>query len=98
MQEIRSDQSRQTSLITRLLPVGAVDSTLFRLQDDTRNFLRSDPRLAVDTTDERGGASRILLLLGAPAPSVTAIEVCARATNLKGVPLTPACFPVAIKR
>ncbi len=82
--------------ITRLLPGGAVDSTLYRLQDDGRNFLRSDPRLAVDTTDALGGASRILLAV--PGASVTAIEVCARATNLRGVPLTPACFSVAVKR
>jgi hypothetical protein len=82
--------------ITRLLPAGAVDSTLYRLQDDARNFLRSDPRFAVDTTDALGGASRTVF--AAPAPSVTAIEVCARATNLRGVPLTPTCFSVAIKR
>lgn len=82
--------------ITRLLPGGAVDSTFYKLQDDARNFLRSDPRLAVDTTDALGGASR--LLLAVPAASVTAIEVCARATNLKGVPLTPACFSVAVRR
>lgn len=79
--------------ITKVNGVAAVDSNLFKLYDDANNTLRSDPRIAVDTTDASGTVGRVLL---PGLTSVTSVELEARATSLKGIPLKGSPLPIVL--
>ena len=83
--------------ITNLVPDAAVDSTRFRLLDDANNSLRSDPRVAMDTTRDGGTAERKLTVI--TAPGVTAVRVTVTAKSLRGAVLrgSPLTFIIPIK-
>lgn len=84
--------------IVSLFPAGAVDSVRFRLLDDANNTVRSDPRVAVDTTDSSGQASRRLTVVTAPGTDSVRVSVTAR--SLRGAPLggTPLTISVPVVR
>ncbi len=82
---------------------GAIDSTLtdstnFFLLDDFLKPRRSNQLTLADTTNEAGTAGRVLLAI--VRTGVDSVEVRARATNLRGVPLkgSPVRFIVKVKR
>lgn len=80
--------------ISRVFPASAttgLPDSLLALLDDQSRMLTTSGRTAVDTTDASGMASRrVRARLG----SFDSLEVVARATNLRGVPLRPDTFVV----
>lgn len=83
--------------ITRVGSSTSVDSTRFRLLDETNNSLRRDPRLAVDTTNSAGVAERRLTVVtGQRGDSV---RVLVTATSLRGAALrgSPLAFSIPIR-
>lgn len=76
----------------------ATDSTNFFLLDDVLKPRRSNQLTLADTTNESGTAGRVLLAV--VRTGIDSVEVRARATNLRGVPLkgSPVRFIVKVKR